>query len=119
MKLKGLVLPMCAAAMLICVANADRVYGHFGMVIPSTPVVSEQNRPVEIALSFSHPFETIGMDLAKPKSFFLTRDGDHTDLLGDLQPASAPGSTHSLPAPVTPFPPENSPAATTAPLRAL
>ena len=92
MKLKGLALPMCAAAILICVAKADKVYGHFGMVIPSTPVVSEQNRPVEIALSFSHPFETIGMDLAKPKSFFLTRDGEHTDLLGDLQPASVMGS---------------------------
>lgn len=74
-------------------AGPSRVDAHFGMVIPSVPVLTEQNRPVDIALSFSHPFEFIGMDLDKPKRFFMISNGEQTDLLDSLQTARIMGSS--------------------------
>lgn len=60
---------------------------HFGMVIPSdTMVMQDDNRAIQLNLSFSHPFEIIGMDLAQPKEFFMVTAGKQTDLLKDLQP---------------------------------
>jgi cobalt/nickel transport protein len=58
---------------------------HFGMVIPSENIVSQQKKTVDLSLSFSHPFELIGMDLVKPKSFYVIADGKQTDLLDTLQ----------------------------------
>ncbi len=68
------------------------VAAHFGMVIPSVPVVEEQNRPIDVDLSFSHPFESIGMDLDKPKRFFMAGPTQTTDLVDELKPATIMGS---------------------------
>ena len=59
---------------------------HFGMLIPSdTMVMQEDNRTVTLTLSFSHPFEMEGMDMAKPKAFYVFADGKQQDLRGALQ----------------------------------
>jgi len=59
---------------------------HFGMVIPSdTMVMQDDSRTVTIALSFSHPFEMVGMALAKPKLFNVMVAGKQQDLLGSLE----------------------------------
>ena len=43
---------------------------HFGMVIPSdSMVMQEDSRNLLLHLSFSHPFEMIGLDLVKPNGF--------------------------------------------------
>lgn len=63
------------------------VYGHFGMVIPDHPVITQDQRTTELTLSFSHPFELIGMELKKPAKFSVTAGTKTTDLLPDLQPA--------------------------------
>jgi len=84
---------LIAAVFLAVSSDPGRVYGHFGMVIPSDPVVSEQNREVDVSLSFSHPFEGIGMDLEKPKRFYMVRNGEQTDLLSGLHPVSIMGNT--------------------------
>ena len=48
-------------------------FAHFGMVIPSdTMVMQDDERKVDVTLSFSHPFETVGMELLKPKVFDVT-----------------------------------------------
>lgn len=60
---------------------------HFGMVIPSSNIISQENKTVELALSFSHPFETIGMDMQQPEKFYALKNGETTDLLPDLQQA--------------------------------
>ncbi len=60
------------------------VFAHFGMVIPSTNIVTQEQKFIDIALSFSHPYEGIGMDLEKPKQFFLFKDGKKTDLTASL-----------------------------------
>ena len=61
---------------------------HFGMVIPSTPVVEEKkDATLSLELSFSHPMEMVGMPLAKPKSFTVHVDGKAQDLVPSLAPA--------------------------------
>jgi cobalt/nickel transport protein len=60
-------------------------WAHFGMVIPSTNIVDQQHKEISIQLSFSHPFELIGMDMAKPQQFYLFDNGEKRDLLPLLQ----------------------------------
>lgn len=70
-----------ALVFLLC-ATAS---AHFGMVIPSdTMVAQKDNRTVHLELSFSHPFEMIGMDQVKPAAFVMMHDGQTTDLLPGL-----------------------------------
>ncbi len=61
-------------------------WSHFGMLIPSdSMVMQEDDRTVTFTLSFSHPFEMVGMDLVKPKVFDLLVGGKKQDLLGSLE----------------------------------
>lgn len=58
---------------------------HYGMIIPNDPMISQDDgRSVQLSLSFSHPFELLGMTLEQPVSFNVTHGGETTDLLGDL-----------------------------------
>ncbi len=77
------------AAAVFLLALAGSAGAHFGMVIPSDNMVAQgEDRTVTLTLSFSHPFEGIGMDLVKPKSFGLTTGGKTTDLSGSLTAAT-------------------------------
>ncbi|MBW1954288.1 MAG: DUF4198 domain-containing protein [Deltaproteobacteria bacterium] len=68
------------------------VFAHFGMVIPSdSMVMQEEDRTIRLTLSFSHPFEGVGMELVKPKRFFVVADEKATDLAGSLNPARVMG----------------------------
>ncbi len=59
---------------------------HYGMIIVSdTMVMQEDNRTVHVDLSFSHPFELIGMELEKPKVFGVMANGKKQDLLETLK----------------------------------
>ncbi len=58
------------------------------MVIPDHHIIDQQNKDTELILSFSHPFENIGMDLIQPKKFTVTANGKTTDLLATLEPVS-------------------------------
>lgn len=71
------------AVILIAAAPAR---AHFGMVIPSTPVVEGGgDRTVTVELSFSHPMERVGMPLAKPAKVAVVTDGKSTDAGERLQ----------------------------------
>jgi cobalt/nickel transport protein len=60
---------------------------HFGMVIPSDNMVMQADaRTIEVTLSFSHPMEMVGMDLAQPKVFSVRANGAMQDLRPQLQP---------------------------------
>jgi len=78
-------IPLTMAALALWTAPA---LAHFGMVIPSSDVVTDKNKAkVELTISFSHPMEGNGMDMAKPKAFGV-KDGDQkTDLLPTLKTA--------------------------------
>lgn len=76
--------PLVMTAMMMFTAPA---LAHFGMVIPSdSMVMQEDGRSVHLQLSFSHPFEMIGMTLEKPKHFSVIANGKREDLLGILKP---------------------------------
>lgn len=62
-------------------------FAHFGMVIPQDPIITQDNRSTTITLSFSHPFEQLGMDLVKPAKFAVKVNDTTTDLLPALKPA--------------------------------
>jgi len=59
---------------------------HFGMLIPSDSMVMQgDDRTVTLTLSFSHPFEGLGMELIKPNGFHVVKDGKKNDLLNSLK----------------------------------
>ena len=65
---------------------ATQARSHFGMVIPSdTMVMQNDNRKITIALSFSHPFEMVGMALVRPKLFNVVAEGKLQSLLDSLK----------------------------------
>jgi cobalt/nickel transport protein len=47
-------------------------------------VMANDSRSVDLTLSFSHPFEVIGMDLVKPKTFTVIENGKTRDLVSTL-----------------------------------
>jgi cobalt/nickel transport protein len=68
-------------------------FSHYGMVIPSdNMIMQDENRKIKLTLSFSHPFEGIGMELKKPSAFFVVKDGKKQDLAGELSSVLVMGS---------------------------
>ncbi|MFZ5564637.1 MAG: DUF4198 domain-containing protein [Thermodesulfobacteriota bacterium] len=62
---------------------------HFGMVISSdSMVMQDDSRTVNLSLSFSHPFEMVGMPLEKPAKFFVVTGDKQTDLKHTLKEAT-------------------------------
>jgi len=86
---KGIIL---AAIMLNFHILVNPCLAHFGMIIPSdTMVMQDDKRTVNITLSFSHPFEMVGMELVKPKAFNVIAGGKKQDLLGSLEKTQVMG----------------------------
>lgn len=76
----------CSALALVLWAGP--ALAHFGMIIPSEDVVSDKDKAkVGLTISFSHPMEGKGMDMAKPKVFGVLDGGKKTDLAATLTPA--------------------------------
>ncbi|MCG2755425.1 MAG: DUF4198 domain-containing protein [Desulfobacteraceae bacterium] len=66
--------------------TAAPVFAHFGMLIPSDSMVMQNdNRTVSLKLSFSHPFEVVGMEMVKPNVFSVMANSAKKDLLGNLK----------------------------------
>ncbi|SCY48840.1 DUF4198 domain-containing protein [Desulfoluna spongiiphila] len=79
-------------ALTLGVCLPTSALAHFGMVIPDTSVVSQKTgKQLDLSLSFSHPFEGIGMPLEKPAEFSVVMDGKKRDLTGTLTPAEIMG----------------------------
>ena len=71
---------------LVLIGLCGRAFAHFGMVVPSDSMVMQgESKVVRVTLSFSHPFDGIGMELLKPKVFGVVAKGKKTDLLGALK----------------------------------
>ncbi len=80
---------ICAGVIL---GLAGPAAAHFGMMIPSDAMVMpDEARTVALTLSFSHPFERVGMDLVKPKAVTVTAAGRTQDLLSALKPVEVMG----------------------------
>ncbi|VFQ45819.1 DUF4198 domain-containing protein [Desulfoluna butyratoxydans] len=79
-------------ALALVVSLPLSALAHFGMVIPDTSVVSRQTgKELGLSLSFSHPFEGVGMPLEKPAEFSVVVDGKKRDLTGTLAPSEVMG----------------------------
>ena len=73
--------------LLVMITTTTTALAHFGMVIPSDSMVSQDDsRKISIKLSFSHPFERVGMDLVKPDAWQEIHAAKKIDLLKKLQP---------------------------------
>lgn len=72
---------ICLSLFALAMAAPQLASAHFGMLIPSSNIATQDNKSVDIDLSFSHPFELVGMNLDKPAAFGVLVDGNKTDLL--------------------------------------
>ena len=92
---------------LIALLAATPAAAHYGMIIPSDPMLSQEDgRSIDLTLSFSHPFEERGMLLERPEAFTVTHAGETTDLLDGLADGTVMGEpgytlTHELGRPGT------------------
>ena len=81
-------------AAIACLTAAGPARAHFGMMIPSdSMVVQGEDRNVNVKLSFSHPFELVGMEMETPKVFSVLANGKKEDLLGSLKKTQVMGHT--------------------------
>lgn len=82
---KTITLTLACALILF---SATTAMAHFGMIIPDKSIVPQKDKTIHLKASFSHPFEGVGMDMERPKSFKVYFNGKETDLTGELQPAT-------------------------------
>ena len=76
---------ICIVTLMICF-SCGLSTAHFGMAIPSDNMIMQtDSKKIDIQLSFSHPFEMVGMPLVKPDGFFVIQDGKKQDLKAGLE----------------------------------
>jgi cobalt/nickel transport protein len=79
---------------IVIIFSAGSAVAHYGMLIPSDSMVMQNdNRTVNLALSFSHPFEGEGMELVKPVIFGAMVNGKRVNLLNTLKETKFMGHT--------------------------
>ena len=72
--------------------NSRSANAHFGIVIPSASIVTQSDKSIiQLTLSFAHPFEQKGMNLARPKSFGVVHRGKQSSLLPHLKQVKSLG----------------------------
>ncbi|MFO8049053.1 MAG: DUF4198 domain-containing protein [Desulfosudaceae bacterium] len=72
--------------------GASLASAHFGMVIPAdSMVMPDDDRSVSLKISFSHPFEGLGMPMAQPERFFVDHNGSQDDLTRELEETEVMG----------------------------
>ena len=77
---------------LFLFCSGHTAMAHFGMLIPSdTMIMQGDPKAVSLVLSFSHPFEGVGMELVKPQVFDVMANGKKQNLLGELKETKVMG----------------------------
>ena len=85
-------LAFCWTLGLAILSIAVNAFAHFGMIIPSdSMVMAGDSKVVKVMLSFSHPFEGVGMELAKPAHFYVMAKGEKNGLLDRLNETQVMG----------------------------
>ena len=83
---------LLALTLIFCPCLTTQVKAHFGMVIPSDSMIMEQDsRNVNLKLSFSHPFDRVGMELVRPITFDIVSKGKRVHLLEKLKKTKVMG----------------------------
>ena len=79
---------LSAVAAGLLMLAAGPAAAHFGAVIPSDDIVTQEDaKTVTLEVKFIHPLEQHFMEMAKPKQFGVIHGGQKTDLLGALKEA--------------------------------
>lgn len=79
---------LSAVAAGLLMLAAGPAAAHFGAVIPSDDIVTQEDaKTVTLEVKFIHPLEQHFMEMAKPKQFGVMHGGQKTDLLGALKEA--------------------------------
>lgn len=74
------------AATIILVLCSVSAEAHFGTVIPSDDIITQDDaKTLKIETKFIHPMELHYMEMDKPKQFGVQLNGKKVDLLGSLQ----------------------------------
>jgi cobalt/nickel transport protein len=82
------------SVIIINLIISGQTFAHFGMVIPSdSMVMQEDTRVVNLMVSFSHPFEGVGLELTKPHVFGVMANGKKQNLLSHLKKIQLMGHT--------------------------
>ncbi|MDC3237118.1 DUF4198 domain-containing protein [bacterium] len=77
---------LCVMVIVNLCVSCGLSLAHFGMVIPSDNMVMQgDDRKISINISFSHPFEKIGMPLEKPRKFFVVKNSGNSNLMDKLE----------------------------------
>lgn len=77
------IIPLVTLALL---GYASVAMAHFGMLIPSKPMVLEKKESaLSFTIAFAHPMERNGMTMEKPKSFVCALGENKTDLTDSLE----------------------------------
>ena len=85
-------LPLIALSIVFILMIGSNCFAHFAILIPSDSMVMQGDaRDVTLTLSFSHPFEMVGMDMEKPAKCDLVLNGKKTDLLPSLKETEVMG----------------------------
>lgn len=83
-----------AAIMSMAFMLQGHAFAHFGMIIPSdSMIMQKEEKTISVKVSFSHPFEGMGMDLSKPKIFGVMANGKKIDLIKRLKKDRMMGHT--------------------------
>ena len=92
MKNKIIIFPTVVLVSILCLSGLAQA--HFGMIIPSDSMIMQQDsKTVTLTLSFSHPFEGLGMEMVKPRAFGVIAAGTARSLQGSLKPTRLMGNT--------------------------
>lgn len=92
--MKRNVILAAALTTLLVLLAAGPSLAHFGMLIPSdNMVMASDDRSLDLTLSFSHPFEGMGMEMAAPKAFGVVANGAKQDLAPGLTKTQVMGHT--------------------------
>ena len=83
-----------AAILSTALVLQGQALAHFGMIIPSDAMIMQgEPQMVTLKLSFSHPFEGVGMALNKPKVVGVRVNGKKLDLLDRVNQSRVMGHT--------------------------
>lgn len=83
---------LLAILLMACIGGPARA--HFGMLIPSdTMIMPQDNKILDLKLSFSHPFEGKGIELIRPEIFAVAARGKSEDLLEKVHKSHLLGHT--------------------------
>lgn len=79
--------------LILSFTNTHSALAHFGMVIPSTNVITQEDKQIDLTLSFSHPFELVGMEMNRPKKVIVSTAGKSTDITASFSKQEVMGHT--------------------------